>query len=251
MWGVGYNTPLRLTLHGPRYAIVKIHEIRVRPSSDNLPKEEQFAYKLARMATDDAPVDSDAREMVINRLIDNASVAVASVNRGPVANARSQALAHPRAGGATVFGMPHDERFDAEWAAWANGVAVRELDFHDTFLAADYSHPGDNVPPMLAVAQQCGRTGQDLVRGILVGYEVQVNLVKGICLHEYKKDHCAHLCPAQAAGIGTLLGLDTDTMYQAIQHNEWTADYELKARNGKRPDHVQLPLIEDNGATSI
>ena len=31
-----------------------------------------------------------------------------------------------------------------------NGTAVRELDFHDTFLAADYSHPGH----ILAVAQQ-------------------------------------------------------------------------------------------------
>ena len=29
-----------------------------------------------------------------------------------------------------------------------NGTAVRELDFHDTFLAADYSHPGDNIPPL-------------------------------------------------------------------------------------------------------
>ena len=51
-----------------------------------------------------------------------------------------------------------------EWAAWANGVAVRELDFHDTFLAADYSHPGDNIPPLLAVAQHTGRTGAELVR---------------------------------------------------------------------------------------
>ncbi len=38
--------------------------------------------------------------------------------------------------------------------SWSNGTAVRELDFHDTFLAADYSHPGDNIPPLLSVAQQ-------------------------------------------------------------------------------------------------
>lgn len=206
-----------LTIHLPESPIVKAHEIRVHPSSENLPKEEQFAYKIARMATDDAPLDADAAEMVVSRIIDNASVAVASVNRTPVANARSQALAHPREGGATVFGMPNAQRFEAEWAAWANGTAVRELDFHDTFLAADYAHPGDNIPPILAVAQQCGIGGADLLKSILVGYEVQVNLVKGICLHEHKKDHCAHLCPAQAAGIGTLLGLDTDTVYQAVQ----------------------------------
>ena len=45
-------------------------------------------------------------------------------------------------------------------------TAVRELDFHDTFLAADYSHPGDNIPALLAVAQQTN-DGIDLIRGIL------------------------------------------------------------------------------------
>ena len=43
-----------------------------------------------------------------------------------------------------------DTRVSPEWVAWANGTAVRELDFHDTFLATDYSHPGDNIPPILA-----------------------------------------------------------------------------------------------------
>ena len=56
------------------------------------------------------------------------------------------ALAHPRENGATVFGINSNQKFHCEWAAWANGTAVRELDFHDTFLAADYSHPGDNIP---------------------------------------------------------------------------------------------------------
>jgi 2-methylcitrate dehydratase len=101
-----------------------------------------------------------------------------------------------------------------EWAAWANGVAVRELDYHDTFLAADYSHPGDNIPPILAVAQHVGASGRDLVRGIATGYEIQVDLVKAICLHKHKIDHVAHLGPSAAAGIGTLLGLDVETIFQ-------------------------------------
>jgi 2-methylcitrate dehydratase len=88
---------------------------------------------------------------------------------------------------------------------------------HDTFLAADYSHPGDNIPPLLAVAQQCGCTGAQLLRGIVVAYEIQIDLVRAICLHEHKKDHIAHLCPSAAAGIGAILGLDTDTIYQAVQ----------------------------------
>jgi 2-methylcitrate dehydratase len=193
------------------------HHVKVYPSKVPLPKTEQLAWKIASVATDKSPIDSAAGEMVINRIIDNASVAIAAINREPVANARTQALAHPRPKGAAVFGLPSAQRFDCEWAAWANGVAVRELDMHDTFLAADYSHPGDNIPPILAVAQQCGRGGADLLRGILVGYEIQMNLVRAICLHEFKKDHIAHLCPSAAAGIGAMLSLNTDTVYQSVQ----------------------------------
>ena len=145
--------------------------------------------------------------MVINRIIDNAAVAIASLNRKPVISAREMALAHPKKNGATLFGLDYNIRVHCEWAAWANGTAVRELDFHDTFLAADYSHPGDNIPALLAVAQQTKCDGIDLIRGILTSYEIQVNLVKGICLHEHKIDHIAHLGPSVAAGIGSLLKL--------------------------------------------
>ena len=58
--------------------------------------------------------------------------------RKPVISAREMALAHPRKNGATIFGIDTKQKFHCEWAAWANGTAVRELDFHDTFLAADY-----------------------------------------------------------------------------------------------------------------
>ena len=195
---------------------MKKHAVKVYPSKTPLPKEEQLAWKMAEVAADDAPIKDDVAEMVINRIIDNASVAVASINRLPVANARTQALAHPRSNGATIFGMPNDQTFCAQWAAWANGVAVRELDYHDTFLAADYSHPADSIPPLLATAQQKDKTGKDLLRGIVTAYEIHVNLVKGICLHKHKKDHIAHLCPASAAGIGTMLGLTKDEIYQSI-----------------------------------
>ena len=119
--------------------------------------------------------------------------------------------------GATVFGLPVDQRFEAEWAGWANNVAVRELDFHDSFFGADFSHPGDNIPMLIAVAQQCSRTGADPIRAIATAYEIQADLVKGIDLHSHRKDHVAHLGPAVAAGIGALLNLPAETIYQAVQ----------------------------------
>lgn len=207
--------------------------VRVYPSKEKLPKENQLAWKIAEIAADSAPIKSDVTDMVINRIIDNASVAIASINRGPVGSARSMALGHPRSDGATLFGMPSSQRFSPEWAAWANGTAVRELDFHDTFLAADYSHPGDNIPPLLAVAQTLKKSGQDLLRGIVTAYEVHVNLVKAICLHKYKKDHIAHLCPATAAGLGTLLGLSTDTIYQSVQQAVHVSFTTRQSRKGE------------------
>ena len=195
-----------------RNIIVKVHS-----SKSNLKKKDQLAWKIAEIASDKAKVNKDAVEMVINRIIDNASVAIASYNRKPVISAREMALAHPRKNGASIFGLNHKIKVDCEWAAWANGTAVRELDYHDTFLAADYSHPGDNIPAILAVAQQKGSSGLDLIKGILTGYEVQVNLVKGICLHEHKIDHIAHLGPSVAAGLGSLLKLKTETIYQSVQ----------------------------------
>ena len=194
-----------------------VNKIKVYPSKIFLPKKNQLAWKIAEIASDNAKLNKDSIEMVINRIIDNASVAIASLNRKPVISAREMAKGHERKNGSTIFGVNSKIKFDAEWAAWANGTAVRELDFHDTFLAADYSHPGDNIPPILAVGQKLKKSGIDLLKGIITAYEVQVNLVKGICLHKHKIDHIAHLGPSVAAGIGTMLKLDTDKIYQAVQ----------------------------------
>ncbi|OBI86753.1 2-methylcitrate dehydratase PrpD [Mycobacterium asiaticum] len=194
---------------------MRLHDVRTRRSADDFPRSEHFAWHIAEVAADPVAVPADTEAMVLNRIIDNAAVSSAAAIRRPVTAARAQALAHPVAvNGAKVFGVHGN--YSAEWAAWANGVAVRELDFHDTFLAAEYSHPGDNIPALVAVAQQSGIGGADLIRGVATAYEIQIDLAKGICLHEHKIDHIAHLGPSVAAGIGTMLRLDTETIYQAV-----------------------------------
>ena len=210
-----------------------LHKVKVYPSKITLPKEKQFAWKIAEIANDNSKLNKDAIEMAINRIIDNASVAIASLNRKPVISAREMALKHPRKNGANLFGVNSKLKFDCEWAAWSNGTSVRELDFHDTFLAADYSHPGDNISPLLAVAQQNKKGGLDLLRGIITAYEVQVNLVKGICLHKHKVDHIAHLGPSVAAGIGSMLKLNTETIYQSIQQALHTTISTRQSRKGE------------------
>ena len=210
------------------------HRVRVWPSAEPHARGEQLAWKLAEVAAERVEPDADVVDMVINRVIDNAAVATASLGRGPVLAARAQAEAHrvsAGGGGATIVGS--DQLTGPEWAAWANGVAVRELDYHDTFLAAEYSHPGDNVPPILAVAQHLGRSGEELVRGSVTGYELQIDLAKGISLHEHKIDHVAHLGPSAAAGIGTLLGLPTETIHQAIGQALHTTTATRQSRKGE------------------
>ncbi len=210
---------------------MKLHSVRVHPSSENLAREDQLAWKIAGVAADPVAVTPEVTEMVINRLIDNAAVATASLARGPAVAARAQAEDHPYEPGSTVFGT--SGRFGPEWAAWANGVAVRELDYHDTFLAAEYSHPGDNIPPILAVAQHVGCTGADLVRGIATGYEIQVDLVKAISLHAHKIDHVAHLGPSAAAGIGTMLHLSPEVIFQSIGQALHTTTATRQSRKGE------------------
>ncbi len=212
---------------------MKIHTVKVYPSKIKLNKKNQLAWKLAEISSDNAKLNKKSIEMAINRIIDNASVAIASLNRKSVISSREMAIKHPKKYGATLFGVNSKKKFDCEWAAWANGTAVRELDFHDTFLAADYSHPGDNIPPLLAVAQQNKKSGMDLLKGIITAYEVQVNLVKGICLHKHKVDHIAHLGPSVAAGIGAMLRLNTNIIYQAIQQSLHTTISTRQSRKGE------------------
>jgi 2-methylcitrate dehydratase len=108
-----------------------VHEVRVHPSSAPLPRQAQLTWKMAELAVAAPPPSPEVAEMVACRVIDNAGVALAAISRQPVTTARVMALAHPRAGGATLFGRSPDVRVHAEWAAWAKATAVRELDFHD------------------------------------------------------------------------------------------------------------------------
>ena len=71
------------------------------------------------------------------------------------------------------------------------------------------------------------------MRGIATGYEIQMDLVRAICLHKHKIDHVAHLGPSAAAGIGTLLGLDVETIYQAVGQALHTTTATRQRRKGE------------------
>jgi 2-methylcitrate dehydratase len=208
-----------------------VHEVRVHPSSAQLPRHAQLTWKIAELAAAAPPPTREVAEMVACRVIDNAGVALAAINRRPVATARVMALAHPHSGGATLFGLPPAVRVHAEWAAWANATAVRELDFHDCSPPA--AHPGDNIAPLIAVAQQMGCDGAALMRAIAVAYEVQVALGRGIPLAPSQKEQTGHLCPATTAGLGALLRLPVAIIYHALNQAVLISHSPRQTRKGE------------------
>lgn len=226
----------------------RANEVIVSPQ---LSKDDQLAWKIARVAADPVAVDADVTDMIVNRVIDSAAIAIAAINTDAVCAARAQALGHPRSSGATVLGCSPDTRVHAEWAAWANSTAVRQLDWGDAFGRAEFAHPSDNISPLIAVAQQSGRSGVALVRAIATGYEIQLDLASGINLHSHGIDHVEHLGPSVAAGIGTMLDLDVEVIYQAVQQAVLVSILTRQIRNGEitswkanAPAHVGKLAIE-------
>jgi len=230
---------------------MRYHTVRANRPGERRCRETELAWKIAEVAAADVPVDGEVADMVINRVIDDFAVGLAAAGRQPVAVARAQALRHPRADGATVLGLGRDLRVQCEWAAWANGTAVRELDFNDAVIVGTGCHPGDNIPALIAVAQQCGCSGADLIRAIATAYEVQINLATDLPIGEFAIDQVGHLGPSIAAGIGSLLRLPVDTIYQAVQH---AAHVSMSTRQGRKgmlsswkafaPGHVGKLAIE-------
>jgi len=229
---------------------MRVHELAVVTAGGDWPRERQLAWLLAELAVARPRIDPAVAALVVDRIIDNAAVSLAALERAPVRAARDQALAHRRPGGASVMGMPDAVRCHCEWAAIANAAAVRELDFHDNVFDREMGHPGDMIPAIVAVCQQAGRSGDDLAHGIVTAYEVHIGLCKAVELHAHGFDHTGHLAPAIAAGLATALGLDREVAYQAIQQALHTGYTPGQTRKGHistwksyAPAHASLVAI--------
>lgn len=149
---------------------------------------------------------------VRRRVLDSVGVAIAGLDEPAPTAARRYAAHLP--GEVTVWGT--SERTGLEAAAFANGVAVRCLDFNDTYLSREPLHPSDVLAPLLALAEARALPARELLAAIAIAYELGVRLCDATSFRAHGFDHVNVIGPATAAAAARLLDLDAERTRHAI-----------------------------------
>lgn len=126
--------------------------------------------------------------------------------------------------GAKVPGTPF--QLDPVQAAFNIGAIIRWLDFNDTWLAAEWGHPSDNLGGILATADWLSRTSmaagkpallmKDVLDGMVRAHEIQGVLALENSFNKVGLDHVLLVKVASTAVVGKLLGLSRDELINAI-----------------------------------
>lgn len=106
-------------------------------------------------------------------------------------------------------------------AAFNNGLLIRWLDYNDTWLAAEWGHPSDNLGGILSVLDYLARQGvdvsvQDVLTAMIKAYEIQGILALENSFNRVGLDHVILVKLATTAVVTKLLGGDYDTVCNAI-----------------------------------
>ncbi|MCH9715482.1 MAG: bifunctional 2-methylcitrate dehydratase/aconitate hydratase [Gammaproteobacteria bacterium] len=127
-------------------------------------------------------------------------------------------------GGARVPGTSYT--LDPIQAAFNIGTMVRWLDFNDTWLAAEWGHPSDNLGAILSVADYVSRerlkTGEpallmhDVLLAMIKAYEIQGVLALENSFNREGLDHVILVKLASAAVAAVLFGMDEDEIKQTL-----------------------------------
>ena len=131
-------------------------------------------------------------------------------------------------GGARVPGTSYE--LDPVLAAFNIGAMNRWLDFNDTWLAAEWGHPSDNLGGILAVADYLSRqarakgeeplTMKDVLRAAIMAHEIQGVLALENSYNRVGLDHVLLVRVATTAVITRMLGGDHATVLNAVS-NAW------------------------------
>jgi 2-methylcitrate dehydratase len=126
-------------------------------------------------------------------------------------------------GGARVPGTSYE--LDPVQAAFNIGAMIRWLDFNDTWLAAEWGHPSDNLGGILAVADYLGRQGKaltvrDVLTAMIKAHEIQGVIALENSFNSVGLDHVLLVRVASTAVVTHLLGGSREDIVNAVS-NAW------------------------------
>ncbi len=117
-------------------------------------------------------------------------------------------------------------QLDPVQAAWNIGAMIRWLDFNDTWLAAEWGHPSDNLGGILATADWLSRnavaagkaplTMRDVLTAMIKAHEIQGVIALENSFNRVGLDHVVLVKVASAAVIAQMLGLSKDEIINAV-----------------------------------
>jgi 2-methylcitrate dehydratase len=112
---------------------------------------------------------------------------------------------------------------DPVQAAFNIGAAIRWLDFNDTWLAAEWGHPSDNLGGILAVADWLSRNGtplamRDVLAAMIKAHEIQGVIALENSFNRVGLDHVVLVKVATTAVVAQMLGLPRDAVINAVSH---------------------------------
>ena len=123
--------------------------------------------------------------------------------------------------GARVPGTAYE--LDPITAAFNIGAMIRWLDFNDTWLAAEWGHPSDNLGGILAVADYLSRSGKriairDVLTGMIKAHEIQGVLALENSFNRVGLDHVLLVRVASTAVVTAMLGGTRDQIINAVSN---------------------------------
>ncbi len=126
-------------------------------------------------------------------------------------------------GGARVPGTSYE--LDPINAAFNIGAMIRWLDFNDTWLAAEWGHPSDNLGGILAAADYRSRAGgrvrvRDVLTGMIKAHEIQGVLALKNSFNRVGLDHVLLVRVASTAVVTAMLGGTREQVINAVS-NAW------------------------------
>ena len=112
---------------------------------------------------------------------------------------------------------------DPVQAAFNIGAMIRWLDFNDTWLAAEWGHPSDNLGGILAVADWLSRNGaplvmRDVLTAMIKAHEIQGVIALQNSFNRAGLDHVVLVKVASTAVVSNLLGLSREAIINAVSH---------------------------------